>query len=79
MRVRRTTPGFLPQLWWVLSRAAVKRMREPLSIFTDVAIFALTGGPADGWAFRLASQGGGYAGAARRMRCSADALAAELA
>ncbi len=42
--IRRVTPGFLPQFYWSLGRALLKRLREPLSIFTDYAIFALTGG-----------------------------------
>jgi hypothetical protein len=40
---RRTTPGFLPTFYWCLGRAALKRTREPLSVLTDYAIFALTG------------------------------------
>lgn len=42
--MRRATPGFLPQFGWSLSRAVLKRLREPLSVFTDFSIFALTGG-----------------------------------
>lgn len=42
--IRRVTPGFLHQFYWSLGRAMLKRLREPLSIFTDYAIFALTGG-----------------------------------
>jgi hypothetical protein len=41
--IRRVTPGFLPQFYWSLGRAMLKRLREPLSIFSDYAIFALTG------------------------------------
>jgi hypothetical protein len=40
---RRATPGFLPTFYWCLGRAALKRTREPLSVLTDYAIFALTG------------------------------------
>ncbi|GAB4817511.1 hypothetical protein N2152v2_004557 [Parachlorella kessleri] len=40
---RRATPGFLPQYYWCLSRAILKRVREPLMVFTDYAIVALTG------------------------------------
>ena len=40
---RRATPGFLPQFYWSLGRAMLLRLREPLAIFTDYAIFALTG------------------------------------
>ena len=43
---RRATPGFLPQYYWCLSRAILKRVREPLMVFTDYAIVALTGGAA---------------------------------
>ena len=42
--IRRVTPGFLHQFYWSLGRAMLKRLREPLSIFSDYAIFALTGG-----------------------------------
>lgn len=42
--IRRVTPGFLSQFYWSLGRAMLKRLREPLSIFSDYAIFALTGG-----------------------------------
>lgn len=40
---RRKLPGFLPQFWWCLGTAVLKRSREPLAVFTDHAIFALTG------------------------------------
>ena len=40
---RRATPGFRPTFYWCLGRAALKRTREPLSVLTDYAIFALTG------------------------------------
>ncbi len=40
---RRRTPGFVQQFWWCLSRAILKRVREPLTVFTDYAIVALTG------------------------------------
>ncbi|KAK9815422.1 hypothetical protein WJX72_003407 [[Myrmecia] bisecta] len=39
----RSTPGFRQQYMWCLSRAVLQRTREPLSVFTDYAIFALTG------------------------------------
>jgi hypothetical protein len=40
---RRATPGFLPQLWWCLRRAALKRSREPLAVLTDLSIVAAAG------------------------------------
>ncbi|KAL4448129.1 hypothetical protein ABPG75_005348 [Micractinium tetrahymenae] len=39
----RATPGFLPQFGWSLGRAVLRRSREPLAVFTDYAIIALTG------------------------------------
>ncbi len=40
---QRTLPGFWRQFGWCLGRAVTRRMREPLAVFTDYAIFALTG------------------------------------
>ena len=40
---KRPTPGFGRQYMWCLSRVALQRTREPLTVFTDYAIFALTG------------------------------------
>ncbi len=40
----RSTPGFLPQFGWNLGRAVLRRSREPLAVFTDYGIIALTGG-----------------------------------
>ena len=40
---KRPTPGFGRQYVWCLSRVALQRTREPLTVFTDYAIFALTG------------------------------------
>ena len=42
---KRPTPGFGRQYMWCLSRVALQRTREPLTVFTDYAIFALTGIP----------------------------------
>jgi ABC-type multidrug transport system ATPase subunit len=39
----RKTPGFLRQFTLCLSRARLERSREPLSLFTDYAVVALTG------------------------------------
>ncbi|KAL4449383.1 hypothetical protein ABPG77_007027 [Micractinium sp. CCAP 211/92] len=39
----RSTPGFLPQFGWNLGRAVLRRSREPLAVFTDYGIIALTG------------------------------------
>ena len=39
----RKLPGFARQFYWCLGRAAVLRTRDPLSVFTDYAVFALTG------------------------------------
>jgi hypothetical protein len=36
-------PGFWRQFGWCFGRAVTRRMREPLAVFTDYAIFALTG------------------------------------
>ena len=40
---KRPTAGFGRQYMWCLSRVALQRTREPLTVFTDYAIFALTG------------------------------------
>ena len=43
-RIRlRATPGFIRQVLWCLARAVLQRTREPLSIFIDYMIFAITG------------------------------------
>ena len=42
--LRRAVPGFLRQYRWCLSRAMLKRSREPLKVFIDYAIIAGTGG-----------------------------------
>ena len=42
-KAKRPTPGFGKQFLWCLSRVALQRTREPLTVFTDYAIFALTG------------------------------------
>lgn len=39
----RATPGFLPQFGWSLARAVLRRSREPLVVFADYSIIALTG------------------------------------
>lgn len=41
--LQRTLPGFRRQFAWCLGRAVTRRVREPLAVFTDYAIFALTG------------------------------------
>ena len=41
----RQLPGFWRQYSWCFVRAIVLRMREPLAVFTDYAVFALTGAP----------------------------------
>ena len=39
----RQLPGFWRQFRWCMGRAMVLRTREPLAVFTDYAVFALTG------------------------------------
>lgn len=39
----RRTAGFQKQFMWCLMRNVLQRSREPLAVFTDSAIFALTG------------------------------------
>lgn len=41
---KRVTPDFRHQFAWCLSRAVLMKTRQPLLVFTDHAIFALTGG-----------------------------------
>ena len=41
--VERKIPGFLRQYYWCLTRAILLRSREPMSVFTEYMIFALTG------------------------------------
>ena len=41
---KRVTPNFWRQFEWCLSRAVLMKTRQPLLVFTDHAIFALTGG-----------------------------------
>ena len=41
---KRVTPNFWRQFEWCLSRAVFMKTRQPLLVFTDHAIFALTGG-----------------------------------
>jgi ABC-2 type transporter len=43
VHLQRTLPGFWRQFGWCLGRAVTRRMRESLAVFTDYAIFALTG------------------------------------
>ena len=40
---KRVTPDFRRQFAWCLSRAVLMKTRQPLLVFTDHAIFALTG------------------------------------
>jgi hypothetical protein len=39
----RVQPGFRKQLYWWCSRAALRKMREPMQAFSEYVIFALTG------------------------------------
>eukprot|EP00803_Ostreobium_quekettii_P010678 evm.model.scf_562.5 EVM.evm.TU.scf_562.5 scf_562:63542-73807(+) len=39
----RDTPGFVRQFYWLFCRAVVQRMREPLTIFIEYTIYALSG------------------------------------